>query len=586
MKRLGLILGILVIASMSAAACGGPTPQPPAAPPTQVAPPTMTPVAATVAVEPTTQGARQAATPTIAVQPSATAGITQPPPTKATGPAVGGNLVYAVGFEVDTLDAHKSGRISGICQYYGSSLIAKDPQTGAFIPYLAESWSIAADGMRYEFKLRGDVKFHNGATLTAQDYAWSFMRAKDPKTQSPTAGPALTGLAIAEATDTRTLVFKMAWPNSALMDTLADPCYQQPLPQAYVKEKGDDFFGRRPIGVGPFRFKEWVTGQKIVLERNPDYTWGPKWTHGGPPYIATIEFRMIPEYATQIAGFEAGQIDWINPQNKDLERLDKAGKYQIFEVPTKGSGTHVAMNAVKPPFDDLRVRQALNYAINKTPFIKVVELGYAEPLYGPLTPATAGYWPGVKDFAYQYDLNKAKALLAEAGWRDSNGDGVLDKDGKPWVIDIKVGAWAAKHAEVLQQQLKALGARAEIQQLEQGVLYQVVGKGDFDLTIDSLGWENFGILFPMLHSSMVGAWNRARVTDLNDMIGAMTAAPNWDEAVKAAEALQKEIIKRAYYVPLYAGKWHIALNNRVKGVVFSPVTQRLYLQDAYIETSK
>jgi peptide/nickel transport system substrate-binding protein len=585
MKQIGLILGILMLVSLTTS-CGGPAPQPSTAVLTQVvAAPTAASVASAATMQPTAQ---VQAAPTVTAAPGPTAPPAAAPPeaTKATSPTVGGNLIYAVGFEVDTLDAHKSGRISGICQYYGSSLIARDPQTGEFIPYLAESWTIAADGMRYEFKLRKDVKFHDGAPLTAQDYAWSFMRAKDPKTQSPTAGPSLSGLAIAEATDAHTLVFKMAWPNSALMDTLADPCYQQPLPRAYVEEKGEDFFGRHPVGVGPFRFKEWVTGQKIVLERNPDYTWGPKWTHGGPPYIATIEFRMIPEYSTQIAGFEAGQIDWINPQNKDVERLQKAGQYQLFEVPSKGSGTHVAMNAVKPPFDDVRVRQALNYAINRTPFIKVIELGYAEPLYGPLTPATGGYWPGIKDFAYSNDLNKAKALMAEAGWRDSNGDGVLDKDGKPWVIDVKVGSWAAKHAEILQQQLKALGAKAEIQQLEQGVLYEVVGKGDFDLTIDSLGWENFGILFPMLHSSMVGAWNRARVTDLNDMIGAMTAAANWDDAVKAAEALQKEVVKRAYYVPLYAGKWHIALNNRVKGVIFSPVTQRLYLQDAYIETTK
>jgi peptide/nickel transport system substrate-binding protein len=580
MKRTKLLLSVLLAVSILSASCGGTEPPPTAQEPTAV-------VAETTAATSTVAGPTAGAAPTEPPQPTAV--VVAEPTATATSepkvvPAVGGTLVQAAGFEVDTLDVHKSGRLWGICQYFGASLIAKDPQSGEYLPYLAERWTVAEDGMRYEFKLRQDVKFHNGAPLTAQDYAWTLMRAKDPKTQSPTAGPSLTGLAIAEAADDYTLVLRMAWPNSALMDTLSGPCYHQPLSQAYVEEMGDEY-GRHPIGVGPFRFKEWVTGEKVVLERNPDYTWGPEWTHGGPPYIETIEFRTLPEYATQIAGLEAGEIDRGDPQNKDVERLRNSGQFQIFSGLSKGSGTHVAMNASKPPFDDQRVRQALNYAIEKTVFIKIVELGYAEPLYGPLTPATAGYWAGSESFGYHYDLDKARSLMAEAGWTDTDGDGVLDKGGAPLALDLKVGSYAAKSAEILQEQLKALGAAATIQQLEPGVLYEVVGKGEFDLTIDTLGWENFGILFAMLHSSMVGAWNRARVTDLDKMIGAMSAAPNWDQAMQAAEELQRVIIERAYYVPLYASKWHIALSNRIQGALYSDVTQLLYLQDAYIETT-
>jgi len=562
------------------AACGGSEPQVVEKEVTRVVQETVIEtVIETVVVAGTPQTVEQQVTKVVEVEKIVTA---TPEPEQA--PAVGGNLIQAVGFEVDTLDVHKSGRLWDICQYFGASLIAKDPQTGDYRPYLAESWEVAEDGMRYEFKLRQDVTFHNGAPLTAQDYAWSLNRAKDPKTQSPTAGPALNGLAIAEAADDYTLVLKMAWPNSVLMDTLSDPCYQQPLPQAYVEEMGDEF-GRHPVGVGPFKFKEWVTGDKIVLERNPDYTWGPEWTHGGPPYIETLEFRTIPEYATQLAGLEAGEVDWITPEIKDLERLQNAGQYQIFELMQRGGGTHIAMNSTQAPFDDVRVRQAFNYAINKAPFVQVVELGHAEPLYGPLTPATAGYWPGAEYIGYPYDMDKALALMAEAGWTDSDGDGVLDKDGQPLTVDLKVTPYVAKHAEILQEQLKAFGAKVEIQQLEPGVHYETVGSGDFDMTIDTLGWPNFGILFAMLHSSMIGAWNRPRVTDLDEMIGAMTAAPNWEQALEAAIELQKEIIARAYYVPLYAGKSYIVLSDRVQGALYSSLTQLLYLQDAYIETT-
>ncbi len=494
---------------------------------------------------------------------------------------VGGTFVYVLSRDLDTLDVHKSALAPPVAQYLGANLISKDPVTGEYIPYLAESWTIAEDGLTYEFKLREDVKFHDGTPLTAQDYAWSFSRAKDPKTQSPLTGPQLTGLAIAEAVDDHTLRLKMAWPNSTLMDSLATSGFHQPLSQAYVEKMGEDY-GRNPIGVGPYKFKEWVTGEKIVLERNPDFTWGPAWTHGGAPYIEFIEYRIIPEYSTQLAGLEAGELDYVDLEIKDLERIQDSGLFQIHTGLAKGAGTFIAMNTTKPPFDDIRVRQAFNHVVNKDVLIQVVSRGHALPLSGPLTPATLGYWSGVEEIGYEYDLEKAQELMVEAGYI-LNSDGRFEKDGEPLVLEMKVDSSQPKDAEVLQEQFREFGVQINVSQLEDSVWLETVSSGDFDLTIEDLSWDNFGILFAMLNSSMVGIWNHAGVTDMDEMIGAMTTASSDAALEEASIVAQTHIVEQAIYVPLYAESWYSALNNRVKDMLYSEITQDTYIFDAYIE---
>lgn len=580
MKRLNLLVSVLIVASVLAA-CGKPASKTATPVPTVTAEPTE---AATQAAPLQVATAAPAAPPTTTPTPAVT--TSAPTATPEPGPAVGGTLVFAQGYEVDTLDVHKSGRVYFVGSYLGASLIVRDPQTGEFLPYLAESWTAAEDGLSYEFKLRQDVKFHDGTPLTAHDYAWTFNRAKDPKTKSPTAGPSLTGLAIAEAVDDYTLRFRMAWPNSALIDTLSTPCYYQPLSQAYVEKMGDEY-GRHPMGVGPFKFKEWITGEKIVLERNPDFTWGPEFTQGVPPYIETLEFRTMPEYSTQLAGLETGELDYVGLEIKDLERIQNSGQYQIFPVMNKGGGFQIAMNTTRPPLDDVRVRQAFNYAVNRAPLIQVATLGHATPLYGPLTPATLGYWPGVENMGYDYDLEHARALMAQAGYTPGDG-GWLEKDGQRLTLDLKVASnWAAdvKVAEILMEQFKALGVEVKLEQLEEGVLYDVLSGGDYHMSVESdLNWDNFGILFAMLHSSMVGAWNRVRVTDMDKMISDLTTAVGPEALEAASIALQKHVIEQAYYISLFAGTDYYALNQRVKGVL-PGARWDLYLFDAYIETT-
>jgi peptide/nickel transport system substrate-binding protein len=563
MKRLNLLLCLVVVITFFAG-CAAPAPQ--------VIEKEVTKVVEQKVVE----------TVVVAGTPQVVEKVITATPAPKTGPVAGGKFTYAMSFEPDSLDAHKSGDAFTVCQFIGASLVARHPETSEYVPYLAESWTKSADGLTYEFKLRKDVKFHDGTPLTAKDYAFTFMRAIDPATKSPTAGQTLVGLKSAEAVDDYTLRLNMSMPNSVLIDSLSNTCYLQPLPQAAVEKMGDDF-GRSPIGTGPFKFKEWVTGEKIVLERNPDFNWGPAFTHGSAPYIETLEFRIIPEYATRVAALESGDVDLADVETKDVKRIEDLGKYQVYKSISPGSGVHVEMNSTRPPFDELRVRQALNYAVDRKAIVQAVSNGLGVPLYGPLTPSTMGYWPGAEYVGYPYDPAKAKALLTEAGYKP-NASGIMEKDGKSLSFTLLTYGTQGKTGEILQQQFKDIGVEVKLQNVEYGVLFQTLAGGDFDLAIDVLGWPNAGVLFVMFHSSTIGLYNRSRVTSLDPAIGAMVVATTQDGFEKAAGDLQRSVVENAYMVPLYGPADTTVINNRVQGPLSVPAARWLYLYDAYLET--
>jgi peptide/nickel transport system substrate-binding protein len=563
MKRLGLLLSLVVIVSVFAGC---------AAPASQVVEKEVTKVVEQKVIE----------TVVVAGTPQIIEKVITATPVPEAGPVPGGKFIYAMSFEPDSLDPHKSGDAFIVCQFIGASLVARHPDTGEYVPYLAESWTKSPDGLTYEFKLRKDVKFHDGTPLTAQDYAYTFMRAIDPATKSPTAGQTLVGLKSAEAVDDYTLRLNMAMPNSVLMDSLSNTCYLQPLPKAAVEKMGDDF-GRNPVGAGPFKFKEWATGEKIVLERNPDFNWGPAFTHGGAPYIETVEFRIIPEYATRVAALESGDVDLADVETKDVKRIEDLGKYRVYKSISPGSGIHVEMNSTRPPFDDLRVRQALNYAVDRNAIVQAVSNGLGVPLYGPLTPSTLGYWPGAQYVGYQYDPAKAKALLTEAGYKP-NASGIMEKDGKPLAFTLLTYGTQGKTGEILQQQFKDIGVQVTLQNVEYGVLFQTLAGGDFDLAIDVLGWPNAGVLFVMFHSSTIGLYNRSRVTSLDPAIGAMVVATTQEGFEKTTGDLQRTVVENAYMIPLYGPADTTVINNRVQGPLPVPVARWLYLYDAYLET--
>ena len=581
MKRINLLVIFVLLASMLAACNGDPKEKVVEKEVTRVVQETvMETITETIIVEGTPQTVEQQVTRVVEVEKVVTA-----TPEPEQGPAVGGALVWRLAYSPDTLDCHlitvaSAARVSAMI---GASLVAKDPQTDEFVPYLAESWEALEDSTVWEFKLREDITFHDGTPLTAHDYAWTFLRALEI---SPAAGAALMGVAGVEAVDDYTLRFTMALPNYPMLNSLTDTNYFQPLSQAYVEAMGDDY-GRNPMGVGPYKFKEWATDEKVVLERNPDYAWGPAWAHEGAPYIETIEFRIIPEDATALAGLETGEIDWINLDVKDLERIQETGEHNVLESLIQGLEPYVQFNVSAAPFDDVRVRQAFNLAVDREVLVRVAALGHAVPQFGPISASVNGYWPGVEYVGYGYDLEKAKALMAEAGWEDTDGDGVLDKDGQPFKFALKTPAIESfvKAAVILQEQYKALGVDLEVEQLESGVFSEQTMTGEYEIAVNGIGWQDSLLLFAMYHSMMIGGFNASFVEDpeLDALLDGLMFAPDGETHLQASADAQRYIIEQALVVPLYTSMTFSALGNRVQGWAFSSEGS-LYLDDAYIET--
>lgn len=496
-------------------------------------------------------------------------------------PDAGGRLVIALSAEPDTLDLYKSSlSVSDtVGSHIGAALIAKDAE-GQIVPYLAEEWDVSADGLTYTFIIKEGITFHDNTPLTTEDLAYSFNRARDPETASPVSGFFVKDLAMAEALDERTLQLTLNQPSFYFLNTLTvSDGYLMPISQRSIEETGDAF-GRKPISVGPYMLKEWQTGDRIVLQRNPDFTWGPDFWGDNAPYIETIEYRIIPENATILAGLESGEVDVANVQGREAPRLEASG-FQVFSASAQGP-LYLNMNTSQPPFDDVLVRRAFSFAVDRHALIKIAANDAATPQYGPLSASQAGYWPGGEKQGYQFDLEQAKQTMIEAGYT-LEADGTLTRDGTPFELILVFpagGEVVARVAQVLQEQFKALGVQLELQQEESSTYYTNLNQGAYPLSITGISYPDATMLELMFHSE--GSLNSAQVRDpeLDELLKNISSTVDPQAQQEWANQTQQYIIEQAYFIPLWTAQSFTIINNRVNNVTFAD--PYMFLQSAHI----
>lgn len=346
---------------------------------------------------------------------------------------------------------------------------------------LAESWDVSPDGLVITFHLRKDVKWHDGFPFTADDVLFTYQVTIDPKTPTPYAGDFLKVKKV-ETLDPHTFRVTYDKPFAPALSSWSNAVLPRHLLAGKDITKSPPT--RHPVGTGPYKFKEWVTGQKIVLISNPDY-------FEGRPYIDGYLMRIIPDMATMFLELRAGGIDrmgltplqFTRQTDNNLFRKN-FNKYRYLSF----SYTYLGYNLKNPIFADKRVRQAISYMINKGEIIEGVLLGLGQVATGPYKPGTWVHNANVKN--YPYDPPKAKELLVEAGWRDSNGDGILEKDGRPFVFEIITNQGnevRAKCAEIIQRRLAEVGIKVKIRVIEWAAFVNdFINKRKFDATI--LGW--------------------------------------------------------------------------------------------------
>src|SRR5690606_34280693 len=236
--------------------------------------------------------------------------------------------------------------------------------------------------------LRENVKFHNGKALDAAAVRASFLRAKDPATQSAVAAGLLAPVEDVVVVDDLTVEFHLSQPYYLLIENLTQQALAVVDAEA-AAELGADF-NRQPVLTGPWKVGPWTSGSQIVLERNPDYSWGPSYAHDGPAYLEQVVFQVIPDQATATAAFLAGAVDILTVAPSDVEQLQSAGRYNMLSFMRKGLGLYIGFNVSKPPFDDILVRRAMAYLIDKDALVSVSLRGLGQPACGPLPPSIVG----------------------------------------------------------------------------------------------------------------------------------------------------------------------------------------------------
>jgi peptide/nickel transport system substrate-binding protein len=378
----------------------------------------------------------------------------------------GGTFTFAMWQSPDSLDPASTGLISAnyvLTQMFEPLIWLRpgiDPDN-IYFPGLATSWESSADAREYTLTLRQDVLFHDGTPLNAEAVKASFDHIVDPATQSLSAVGSLGPYDRAEVIDEFTVKIVFTEPNGAFLNNISSPLFSPSSPTALAA--AGDAYGQAPVGTGPYRFKEWVINDHVTIERNPDYAWGsPTFTNQGPGNFDEIIFRIIPEAATRVNALRTGEVDLAeNLPPQDLLSFSSDSNFQVFFSDVTGMPYNMMLNVMKAPLDDVRVRQALNFATSQEMIVEALYQGVYEPSHNIFLPLTLGYTEELNDL-YTYDPARAGALLDEAGWL-LDGD-VRKKDGEELRLNIlNIADFGFDDiALILQAQFAEVGIQADI----------------------------------------------------------------------------------------------------------------------------
>jgi ABC-type transport system substrate-binding protein len=498
------------------------------------------------------------------------------PAQAASQPKQGGSVVVTFKDDLATLDpaVGYDWQNWSIIKSIFSGLMDYEPGTTKLMPDLAESYAISDDGLTYTFRLRPNLKFHNGRAVTAADVKYSIERAVNPKTQCPGAGyfsmiqgyddeaaAKTTTLSGITTPDERTVVFKLTQPNATFLHIMAIN-FAFVVAKEAVEKYGADF-GHHPVGTGAFAFGEWQLGQKLVLKRFKDYH------RPGVPYLDQITFEFGQEPTVALLRLQRGEVDILGdgiPPAQFLQVTHDPANKDLYVTGEQMHTGYLTLNVKATPFDDLKVRQAVNMAINKKRIIQIIN-GRAQVANQVLPPSLPGY---DKDYqGYPYDPAKAKALLAEAG----HGGGfstvlyATDTDPQPRI------------AQAIQQDLAAVGIKADIKALSGPAVIEAGGtQGQAPLVWSGgLAWiadfpdpSDFYTVILGCAGAVKGGWNWSWYCnpDLDKRAAAADAMVSEAQQAQRAEAWKAVfagVMKDAPWVPIMNEKRYTMHAARVGG---------------------
>jgi peptide/nickel transport system substrate-binding protein len=387
----------------------------------------------------------------------------------APGPAgAAGTFRIAIGVDPDTLDPAQmtTTTVANVVDYVVETLTFIDPD-GKIQPGLAESWTLSPDGTQYTFKLRRGVTFHDGTPLDAKAVKWNLDRLKDPGIRVPIRAP--YPIKDAEALDAATVRVTLSRPSAPFVSALSWTTSGIVSP-ASIDKHGNEYKSIvHPVGTGPYVFRERKKGESVTVALYDRY-WGKK------PHYDTVVFRIVPEAATRESLILAGQVDLIVlPPIADLPALGRNPAVKVLLAPSDRT-IFISLNTTKPPLNDVRVRQALNYAVDKGAIIQSVLFGAADQMDAPMAPSLFGY---CKVGTYEFNQAKARQLLAEAGVQPGTKISFHHPTGR-YVQDREASQAIAGY-------LREVGLEPQLQTMDWPSYVSILATGPAEKTVHQLG---------------------------------------------------------------------------------------------------
>lgn len=509
---------------------------------------------------------------------------------------MGGNITVTYKDDVSTLDpaiGYDWQNWSMIKSLF-DGLMDYKPGTTELVPDLAESYTISEDGLVYTFKLKPGVKFHNGRELVASDVKYTLDRVVNPETQSPGAGffAAIDGFDAAsageaaelsgvKALDDQTIEITLSRPDATFLHVMALN-FAHVVPKEAVEEYGQDF-GKHPVGTGAYEMTDWTLGQHVIFSRFDDY-------HiEGLPKLDQITFEVGQEPIVALLRLERGEIDIAGDGVPPAKFLEVTGNPEYDGSIVEGSQLHtgyISLNTQMAPFDNVKVRQAVNMAVNKDRIVRIIN-GRAVPANQPLPPLMPGYDESYEGF--KFDPDAAKALLAEAGFADGFTTElyVANTDPQPRI------------AQAIQQDLSNIGIKAEIKSLAQANVIAAGGEKDQAPMIWSGGmaWiadfpDPSNFYGPILGcgGAVPGGWNWAWYCnpelDKRAIAADAMADPSQAEArIEEWKKIFTEIQDEAPWVPVFNEQRFTIRSKRLagpEGIFVDPVHIPVHYDHVYI----
>lgn len=497
----------------------------------------------------------------------------------------GGTMIVTFKDDISTLDpaVGYDWQNWSIIKSISDGLMDYEPATTNLVPHLAESYTVSADGRTYTFRLRRGVRFHNGREVTADDVKYTLERVLNPKTQSPGAGfyGGIRGAkAFSEGKASEVAGIKVAGkytvsitldkPNAAFLHTMALN-FSHVVPKEAVAKAGADF-GHKPVGTGAFMVKEWTLGQRLVLVRNPSYFLR------GRPFLAQITFQVGVEPNVAFLRLQRKEVDILGdgiPPADFVRVMGTPALRQLVAVGDQLQTGYVTINTQIEPLNDVRVRRALNMAIDKTRIVRIIN-NRAVPANQVLPPLMPGYDKAYT--GYPFDREQAKKLLAEAGYPNGFRTTLYANNTDP----------NPRIAQAIQQDLAAVGVTVELKTLAQSTVIEAGGtKGQAPLIWSGgMAWiadypdpNNF--YWPILSCDSLapGTWNWAwycnkdvekMVSDADAMVQPAQAAAR---AAKFREIYRK-VMSDAPWIPIFNERrytMHSARLGGAKGIFVDPI---------------